>query len=528
MVLNAESMTLEQKIGMVLCARRFRPDDVEFIKELIKKRALGSIQLPAYNPEIIEDILSVADYPIIVVNDTESGFPTSDLPKIPLISLAAAGKKEYYEAFAKGIVRDGKKAGFNATWGPVIDIMNGDAPCSVHRKFADNAKDVSKAAEIIAQVYKDNGYLSCGKHFPGSSKPAPTNRKPFPLDGHMTDCPCYSTKEDLLESSLIPYKYLLSKGLLPTVMIGHGVYPNIDPEFPASLSKKVVDILRKDIGFDGLLFTDSFAMMAILQRYGEENIYGMAIAAGIDNILPNYRTSVKDVYNMLMQNYKDGMFTEERLNEAVQRVLKAQEFVGSKPQNPTPFTTEDEETLKNVARDCITAVCDEGIGASLGGNDEDKLFVVLKESSAVNEIGEEVTFGAWYSAQRVADKIKEVFPKSDIVFLPEFSQAKDNEKVLLAATEHKEVIFITFCNTAAYLGTDALTRRTEAVLNSLINSKKVSAVLHFGNPHALKNISHVNRVLFGYHIPESQQHAIDVLKGTVEAKGKLPFEIELQ
>jgi len=153
-MLDVNSMTLEQKIGMVLCARRFREDDIPFVKELIKKRALGSMQLPAYNPAIVEDVLSVADYPIIVVNDTESGFPTTKLPMIPLISLAATGKKEYYEAYARGIVRDGKKAGFNATWGPVIDIMNGDGPCSAHRKFADNADDVSKAAEIIAQVYK--------------------------------------------------------------------------------------------------------------------------------------------------------------------------------------------------------------------------------------------------------------------------------------------------------------------------------------------------------------------------------------
>lgn len=520
-MLDVNSMTLEQKIGMVLCARRFREDDIPFVKELIKKRALGSMQLPAYNPVIVEEVLSVADYPIIVVNDTESGFPTSKLPKIPLISLAATGKKEYYEAYARGIVRDGKKAGFNATWGPVIDIMHGDGPCSAHRKFGDTVQKVSERAEIVAQVYKDNGYLSCGKHFPGGSKG-------LGLDGHMTDTPCFDTKEELLNNCLLPYKYLLEKDLLPTVMVGHGVYQNIDPDYPASLSKKVIDILRNDIGFDGLLFTDSFAMMAILQRFGEENIYGMAIAAGIDNILPNYRTSVKDVYDMLMKNYKDGMFTEERLNEAVRRVLKAQEFVGTKPKNPTSFTEEDEKLLNNVARDCITAVCDDGVSTALDGCDEDKLFVVLKESSTVNEIGEEVTFGAWYSSQRVADKIKEIFPKSEIVFLPEFSQAIDNEKVLLAATNHKEVIFVTFCNTAAYLGTDSLTRRTESVANSLINSKKISTVVHFGNPYALKNLFHVERVIFGYHIPESQQHAFDVLKGTVEAKGTLPFKVELQ
>ena len=81
--------------------------------------------------------------------------------------------------------------------------------------------------------------------------------------------------------NLMPYKYLLERGLLPTVMVGHTVFHKIDPVYPASLSKKVIDILR-EIGFDGLLFTDSFAMMGILQRFGEENIYGMSVAAGAD------------------------------------------------------------------------------------------------------------------------------------------------------------------------------------------------------------------------------------------------------
>ena len=146
MFLKLEELTVEQKIGMVLCARRFHPEDVVFTKELIKKRAVGCIQFHAKDREIIEDVMSVADYPIIVVNDTENGFPTSDLPKVPLISLAACGKKEYYEAYAKGIVRDAKKAGFNATWGPVVDILHMDEPCSVSRKFSNIPEKVAVSA----------------------------------------------------------------------------------------------------------------------------------------------------------------------------------------------------------------------------------------------------------------------------------------------------------------------------------------------------------------------------------------------
>jgi len=90
------------------------------------------------------------------------------------------------------------------------------------------------------------------------------------------------------------------------------------------------------------------------------------------------------------------------------------------------------------------------------------------------------------------------------------------------------VVFITFCTTRPYLGTDCLTRRTEAMINAFNYSGKLSAVLHFGNPFALKTLNHIPRKLFGYMMPQSQLHAIEVLAGKLPAKGTLPFQIEFQ
>ena len=112
-------------------------------------------------------------------------------------------------------------------------------------------------------------------------------------------------------------------------------------------------------------------------------------------------------------------------------------------------------------------------------------------------------------------------------FIPEFSSWKDHERVLNKATSYKEVVVITFCSTYCYLGTDGLTRRSEAWINALQYSGKISAIVHFGNPYAMQKINHIPRRIFGYMIPESQEYAIDVLAGKIEAKGKLPFVVEL-
>ena len=521
MLLKFEDMTTEQKLGMVFCARRFREDDVEFIIELIKKRALGCIQLPVTAPDIIKRILDAADYPILKFNDTERGFPTTELPLIPLMSLSACNNPEYFKSFAKGIVRDAKAAGYNGTWGPVIDVQRGDGPCKVGRDFSDDPKIVAERAAIMAKIYKDNGYLSTGKHYPGTSD--------FSFDTHMTEGCCSLSRDEIFEQNITPYIELMKKDLLPCIMTSHTIYKSLDPDYPASLSKKCIDIIR-DLGFDGICFTDSLAMMGILQKYGEENAYGLAVAAGNDIVLPNYRTSVKAAYEMFVRQYEKGVITEERLNEATRRVLTAMEFVAAKADVTAEFTSEDEANLHAVARDSVTAVLDDGLSAKLGGKDEDKLFVIVKKGVSVDGIEQELNekLGSWYKPCDIEEKIKEEFPKAGICTVPEYPQHTDNEKVLNEATKYKEVVFITYCDTNCYLGTDCMTRRIEALINCLIHSEKVSAVVHFGNPFALVPLLHVKRKLFGYKVTESQKYAIEVLSGKLEAKGKLPYNVDFR
>lgn len=516
-----EELTTEQKIGMLFCARRCgKAEEFEQTLEMIRKRSLGSVQVPINDktPEIIKAIKEAADYPILIINDMEQGYPRSGLAAIPAMTLAACDDPAYYRAFAKAIVAHAKAEGFNGTWGPVVDILHGDGPCRVSRLFGDTPEKVLKANLEIAAVFKEYGFMSTGKHYPGSED--------SPYDTHMTEGICHATKEKLLSCDLIPYIELMNQGVLPAIMTTHKVFDNIDPDYPASASKKVIDIIREQ-GFDGVAFTDSLAMMGILQKYGEENIMGICVAAGNDIILPNYRTPIDVAYGYLLQNYRDGVFSEERLNEAVRRVLALQAEIGAKADLIPEFTDEDREILSSVARDCITAVTDDGITASVGDPNKKRLFAIVTPLNFKDNAPEqEIRSGEWYFPKKIEAKIKEEFPNSEVVFVPEFATPFENEKVLLAATNHNEVIFITFCITSAYLGTDCMTRRTEALINALNTSGKVKALVHFGNPFAIQPINHIPRILLGYSSPASQEYAIEVLAGKLEAKGHLPFDIK--
>jgi len=519
MQLQLESMTLEQKLGFVMCARLFSRNvtekDIQDTIEMIKKRAVGCVQIPTQNTELVKRIRAAADYPILIINDAEQGFPASSLPKVQQMTLAASNDLDAIRAFAKGIVHDAQEAGFNAVWGPLLDVLRCDGPCKVHRVFSDNPDVVSQYAQVINEVMTENHFISTGKHYPGQGG--------MVTDTHVGPDLINATEDELLAFDLKPYLHLMERGLLPAIMSTHSTFPRIDPEYPASLSKKVIDILRKQ-GFDGICFTDSFAMMSILQQYGEDNIYGMALAAGNDIILPNYRTSYRKAMEILEKNYRSGAFTEERLNEAVRRILAAQAFVAGQD-GICPFTKADMKALERVAEKAITAVTDPGLTAALP-QQKNRLFVVMTENDFDPDAGNnEISTGKWYHPRKVADAIHANFPDAGVHFFPEYPTGRDIETMLTAATEYPEVIFVTFCTTSAYTSTDCLTRRAEATINALIRSGKVSAVVHFGNPFAMQNIHHIPRRIFGYMMEASQQYAIEVLAGKRSAPGKLPFQI---
>ena len=121
------------------------------------------------------------------------------------------------------------------------------------------------------------------------------------------------------------------------------------------------------------------------------------------------------------------------------------------------------------------------------------------------------------------DAIKALFPNCAIELIPEYPKPRDNDRVLNAATKYDEVVFVSFCEFALYMGSDGLTRRIETVINALTLPGKLTALVHFGNPLAVQNLWHIPRKIFGYSAAASQPHAFEVLAGKYPAKGKNPY-----
>lgn len=517
-MLTLEQMTPEQKLGRILCCRRmYEQDDIDFTLELVKNQACGAIQMTfddVRRPKLVKLFREAADYPVIMVNDMELGYPKSKMPKIPLSTLAAANNPAYTRTFAAALAKEAKEAGFNGCWGPVIDVILENRPITLSRSAGDTPEAVLGVTKEIYKTFASYGFHATGKHYPGE--------KGLPLDSHMVAPHSTQTEDELRNTILVPYLELMKEGLLPAIMVGHQICDAIDPKNPASLSKKVIDIIR-DLGFDGVIYSDSLAMIAILQTYGEKEAYAKCFMAGADILLPNYRTPTRQVYEMMLESYREGAITDERLDEAVRRIMALEQYCAQEAKNPVPVPENAAEIIAMAAKDCITADCDKGLSPAID-TETKRLFVVeIPQNFSDGEVSEEVSVVADYNANITIRAIKEHFPHSDIELIPEFPTPRDNDRVLTAASKYDEVVFVSYCVSAPYMGTDCLTRRIEAVINALALPGKLTALVHFGNTLAVENLFHIPRKIFGFNSSASQGPAIEVLAGKYPAKGTNPY-----
>lgn len=518
-----EELTVEQKIGQLLCVRGYlNEDDRAFVYEMLRKKSVGAVQVRCdENSEMeIQSINEAAGYPVLICADMERGFPLSQ-HKIPaMMALAATNSVDL--AYQTGCVTaiEAKRIGFNTVWGPNVDMVMGPALSRVTRTFGSDPHLVSKMGSAMVKGYLDNGMFATAKHFPGG--------RDITVDTHMVEGESLLAEQDILDVDIIPYAEAIKNSGLSGVMTKHVVYPKIDPVYPASLSSRLIGILRNQ-GFDGLVLTDSFAMMGILQKYKEDQCYGLAVAAGNDMVLPNYRISFKQSYEYMLDAYRRGVITDERLDEAVSRVIRAQNST-LRPAQYKQVTDYHKTCMQRVTQESICAVTDEDVSCQLTG-EKRRLFVVMYENlyhedlSDSKEIidNEAIRYNNLAQTEEI---IHNHFPDATIVAINQFPNQKQIENVCYASTLVDEVVYLTYCNTGSYMASESLTEKVVNMMRAM--KQKIAAVIHIGNPYAMEAIPHVPRVLFGFGWGNTVECAIRILSGEQEAKGILPVKIKLQ
>lgn len=222
--------------------------------------------------------------------------------------------------YAGRMAKEIKESGVNVNLAPLIDVnVNPDCPVigALHRSYSSDTAIVSNNAKWSIEAHHRNGVLCAVKHFPGHGSSA--------SDSHygLTDV------TDTWQSyELAPFRELISSGKADMVMTAHIFQRNLDPEYPATLSKKIIDgVLRKQLGFEGVVLTDDMYMQGIIDNYKVEDAIVLAINAGADilvmgnNISTGYEPERPfHIVDMIVRAVKGGRIDQQRLIESNRRI----------------------------------------------------------------------------------------------------------------------------------------------------------------------------------------------------------------
>ena len=203
--------------------------------------------------------------------------------------------------------------GFNLDFAPVADVLtNAENQSLKLRSFGSDANLVSDMCVSFAKALNENKIIACYKHFPGLGAAKE--------DTHQGMAVIDKKLDELKATELKPFEAAVNNGA-QFIMVGHVTLPNVTKEdVPASLSSEVIDILRKDYSYDGIVLTDSLSMKAVTDKYGADTSAVMAFKAGADMIL--LPADFQKAYTGLLNAVNNGEISEERLNQSVKRILK--------------------------------------------------------------------------------------------------------------------------------------------------------------------------------------------------------------
>ena len=332
------NMTLEEKVGQIFMVAPEAVDKdggsttvfTENIEKEIEKYNLGGYILFASNienstqtQELINGLKKSSKIPPFVGVDEEGGRvarigKNSAMGVEKIEPMAQVGKSQNYERaneIGTTIGKYIKNLGFNLDFAPDTDVLTDSNNTEIgDRSFGNDPEVVGKMATEVVKGLQSENISTVLKHFPGHGGSIGNSHQGFSLSNR--------TAEELKKCEIVPFKTAIENGA-DCVMVAHMSLPNVTGDnIPATLSKKVVtDMLKTELNFKGVVFSDSMSMGAITENYGTGDACVKAVEAGIDMVL--MPENLDEAYNAVLEAVKNGKISQERLDDAVSRIIKA-------------------------------------------------------------------------------------------------------------------------------------------------------------------------------------------------------------
>lgn len=210
------------------------------------------------------------------------------------------------------IGRQMKAIGFNMNLAPVLDLTSEEKSYIYDRSFGSDPKQVIDITKQFIKAMDAAGVISTGKHFPNLSKTL--------VDSHQTLPVLQRSLQELQAHEFLPFQSLRRQ--LNAVMVGHVLAPALDPKFPTSISPRAIEVLRRKVGFRGVIISDDLKMKALTENYPFYEIVLRAIFADIDLLIVAWsRERQIEAVDIIERATRTGALSQERIDRSVRRIL---------------------------------------------------------------------------------------------------------------------------------------------------------------------------------------------------------------
>ena len=280
--------------------------------------------------EMTSQLHEWADYPLLIALDQEGGRVARLKPQYgyqPTVSAEYIGRTDCEDTtryYARRIACEVAQSGVNVNLAPVVDVLNPECPAlgKIDRCFSSDTETIVRHASWFIDEHHKQGVLCTLKHFPGHGNALNDSQWGF-----------VDVTNTWQESELEPFRTLIANGSADLIMTAHIVNRILDPDLPATLSHKVLtELLRGQMGYDGVVVTDDMYMQGIIDNYSVENAIIMAINAGADMLCVGNNISTgfeanrpQRLVELIVQAVKDGRIPLSRLLESNRRIVKLQQ-----------------------------------------------------------------------------------------------------------------------------------------------------------------------------------------------------------
>lgn len=511
---SVKEMTLKEKLGQLILPGFHSTYYDDQIKTLIEDYKVGNVILFTRNFENALQIRELCktihektiehtgNVPFIAI-DQEGGLVTRMMKDVtfapgPMTASAAGGDSTYYTGSMLAL--DMIRLGMNLNLAPSLDVNNNpNNPVINVRSYSDDASVVARLGKRFIEGSLEYGVLPCAKHFPGHGD--------CNVDSHL-GLPIINYDLDRIHK--IEMHPFIENINVPAIMSAHILFPAYDT-VPATLSKKILtNVLREELGFEGLILTDCLEMKAIQNEYGTANGALMAVLAGADLCDISHTLEFQlEALRLLEEAVNDGRLPIEVLDKKVERILKAKMrtlpylekyFYNQEMQ----YSLENKKLAQEIVDNSLTMV--KGSNVTITSN----TLMIAPVAQAKTIIEDE------FDDRNLAKVLKKEFKNLDILELINTDEFKEN--VLNSLDKYDNVIIFSY--------NAATSPKQVEFINAVLENKQQTFVISLKGPMDFNKYQNLINYLCLYeYTPNSIRTVVKYLKKEITPKGKLTIKL---